>query len=766
MLILSVILLNAIANAQAIHIEVALQEGGEGVAVFDKIARDFEADHPSIKIDLEADPRISDKLRMRILERNFPEITSGDFGARNLIPHGDILPLDAALDGPADDGPKAPTWRDTFLPGTLGRYTIGAHTYAVPLSYYVQSIWYNKRLFADHGWTPPQTWDELLALCQHMRDAGVTPFAFQGRYPYYARIFLDGAYYQLAGATAFDAQKRLEPGSFNNPQMIQALAWTQTLATKYFQTGAMGMGHTEAQLQFFLGHTAMIPCGSWLKSEMAGKIPDSFELGTFNLPAATGGRGDPHALQAFSGYYTVFSHSKHPAEAVEFLRYLTSQKVAAYFCRTNDLPVAIKDVNQTNLSPGLSDLAALIKNSTAGYGEAPSDTLPAMGQHIDDVLLDVLMNRVTPIDAAKQLEADLQSEQWAAAHPDDVPRRHLIEPLIFLTLLAGAMVYALVDIFRQRKARSNIRSTTPLRRLPVRAAMLFVGPSIVLFAVFMLIPSIKSFGWSLLEWDGLTDAKFVGLRHFRDLLFNSDGFWIALKNNLFIMFVIPLFLTPLSLFLAACVSRGIRGAKIFQSAFLLPSVMGGVATTLLWMNLYDPQAGAINPALVAIGHGFSAIGLNAVGHWFAGFDGFAWLSQDHLYTAIVPMSVWAGFGFNFVLYLAAMQAVPGELYEAAELDGATAWQQFHIVTLPLIWEVLTISVVFLIIGGMKAFESIWLLTNQAPSTAVHVVGTLVLSRFTEMKVGESTAIAVLLFAVVFITSLTATRIMKREAIEQ
>ena len=690
-------------------------------------------------------------------------MTNADFGARNLIPHGDLLPLDAALDGPADGNARM-SWRDTFLPGTLARYRVDGRTYAVPLSYYVETIWFNKRLFAAHGWRVPTTWPDLLALCEQMRAAGVTPFAFQGRYPYYARTFLDGAYYQLAGPAAFEARTRYEAGTFDNPHMVQALAWTQTLATKYFQAGAMGMGHTEAQLQFFLGHAAMIPCGSWLKSEMSGKIPDDFALGTFNLPAAPGGLGDPRALQAFSGYYTVFAHSKHPAEAVEFLRYLTSRRAAAYFCKANDLPVAIRDVNQENLSPALSDLAALIRDSTAGYGESPTDTMPAMAQHYDDVLLNLLTDRVKPAEAARQLEAFRAGEAWAVAHPDDVPRRHVVKPIVLLAVLFAAATYAIVDVVRRR--RSAAPRDVPMRKLPTRVALLLVGPTAALFAAFMLIPSVQSFGWSVLDWDGLTDARFVGLRHFRDLLFASDGVWIALANNAFIMFVIPVFMVPLALFLAACVSRGIRGAQVFRSAFLLPSVMGGVATTLLWMNLYDPQAGAINPALVAIGHGFSAIGLDAIGRWFAAFDGYAWLSQDHLYAALVPMSVWGGFGFNFVLYLAAMQAVPTELYEAAELDGASPLQQFRNVTLPMIWEVLTISAVFLVIGGMKAFESIWLLTNQSPGTNVHVVGTLVLTRFTQLKIGESTAIAVLLFAVVFVASATTMRAMRREAIER
>ncbi len=229
----------------------------------------------------------------------------------------------------------------------------------------------------------------------------------------------------------------------------------------------------------------------------------------------------------------------------------------------------------------------------------------------------------------------------------------------------------------------------------------------------------------------------VGLLNFKRLLLESDGFWIALKNNLFLMFVVPLFIIPLALFLAACISRGIGGAKFFRIVFFFPNLLGGVAVTLLWMHLYNPQGGPVNAFLSAIG--------------FKRFAGFAWLASDHLYWALIPMTVWGACGFYTVLYLAAMEAVPQSLYEAAEIDGASAWRQFWQITLPLIWDILSISVVFLVIGGMKAFEVIWLLTNQQPNTEDHVIGTrMVQTMFSEFKVGEATAIAVLLFLMVFL----------------
>jgi raffinose/stachyose/melibiose transport system permease protein len=131
------------------------------------------------------------------------------------------------------------------------------------------------------------------------------------------------------------------------------------------------------------------------------------------------------------------------------------------------------------------------------------------------------------------------------------------------------------------------------------------------------------------------------------------------------------------------------------------------------------------------------------------------------------MSIWGACGFNMILFLAAMQQIPQELYEAAELDGAGPVRQFWTITIPMIRDVITIALVFMAIGGMKTFESIWLLTSQMPSTSSHVIGTrMVQTMFSEFKVGEATAIAVLLLAMVLMVSAVLLRGgTRREALE-
>jgi raffinose/stachyose/melibiose transport system permease protein len=377
--------------------------------------------------------------------------------------------------------------------------------------------------------------------------------------------------------------------------------------------------------------------------------------------------------------------------------------------------------------------------------------------------------KITPDEAALMMERAAASVRSHADDPDRVTVRHVWKPAALLTALGGGAIYmVVVAVLAFRKSRRGGKKDPTAGRMTLRwpSVLLFVGQALVLYTAFVIVPSIQSFGWSTQRWDGLTKMVPVGLQHFGRLLFESDGFWEALKNNLFIMLVIPVFVLPLSLFLAGCISRSVWGAGFFRVVFFFPNLLGGVTATLLWMHLYNPKAGMINAFLVRAGDVVTYCGLTGAGEWLLAFKDFAWLSTDHLYWALVPISVWGACGFYMVLFLAAMQGIPRELYEAADIDGASPWRQFHHITLPLLQEVIAIATVFLVIGGMKAFELIWLLTEQQPTTATHVIGTkMVNAMFTEFNVGEASAIAVLLFLMVFFGTAVTLRLMRRERVE-
>ncbi len=275
----------------------------------------------------------------------------------------------------------------------------------------------------------------------------------------------------------------------------------------------------------------------------------------------------------------------------------------------------------------------------------------------------------------------------------------------------------------------------------------------------MLGPGAAAMVWAFTRWDGINPRQWAGLYNFKWLLFESDVFWSALANNAFLMIVPALVVVPLALLLAALIHRGVWGAQVFRAVFLFPNLLGGVAATLLWLGAYEPHGGLINAGLVALGRGLD-------NDWLRSFDGYPWLAQSHLYWALIPIYLWMACGFNLILYLAAMEGIDPQLYEAAELDGASRARQFFLITLPLIWEILVVSAIFLVIAGLNAFELIWLLTSQDPTTTAHTLGTLlVATMFKEFAIGRATAIAVVLFVLVLATSAAVMRGLRREEVE-
>ncbi len=440
----------------------------------------------------------------------------------------------------------------------------------------------------------------------------------------------------------------------------------------------------------------------------------------------------------------------------------------------------------------MADIMTMIENAKEVYGAAPGEGYPEMGQYWVDNMSKLINQKrkadATPEALAKNWEDDAAGVRDRKQNPTKVSIRHTRQPIVFLTLLALGAVYWGLSTLRPRRTngptRQDLDAPASSLRLKPWSIVLFVGPAVALYTAFVIVPCLRSFQWSLYDWDGITpQMSWVGLTHFKRLLFDMDTFWIATKNNLFLMFVVPAVVLPLSLFLAACISRGLWGSTVFRIVFFFPNILGAVAAALLWLQIYNPSGGPItgvNSALAWIGDlllgadsaldgtsiAFAGVPLGWLGAKLAAFKDWVWLQPDHLYKALIPMSVWGGCGFNMILFLAAMESIPTSLYEAAEIDGASAWRQFWTITFPLIWDVLSIAVIFSVIGGMKAFEIIWLLTNQATQTELHVIGTyMVSSMFSDLNVGQATAIAVLLFIMVFVGTGVTWRAMRRESVE-
>ncbi|MFI7702235.1 carbohydrate ABC transporter permease [Nonomuraea sp. NPDC049480] len=276
----------------------------------------------------------------------------------------------------------------------------------------------------------------------------------------------------------------------------------------------------------------------------------------------------------------------------------------------------------------------------------------------------------------------------------------------------------------------------------------FILPNFIGFALFTLIPMFAAFALAFLEWDSYSTPEWVGLDNFQQLL-DDQNFHVALRNTLYYAVGhIPLTLV-VALGLAMALNRKIRGVQFFRTAAFFPYITSLVAVAVVWNMLFNPTAGPINQFL-------EALGIADPPKWVA--------SPDWAMPAVIVTSVWRDMGYYMVLYLAGLQTIPQEYYEAARVDGANAWQRFWSVTLPCLRPTTFFVVVMLTIQSFKVLDLILVMTEGGPGRSTLVLAQLVYREgITEGKFGYSSAIALVLFLIVLVVTVVQFRINERRS---
>jgi raffinose/stachyose/melibiose transport system permease protein len=762
--LVAVVLLAArAASASApVRLDVPVFDGGYGIAFYADSARRFEAARPGVTINVYGNPRIQDQLRIRIIDGHLPDAASAPYILWTaLVAAGKMIDLRPYLDGRNWEGDAR--WGDTFQPGSLDTWRIGGGVYGLPFVYSCWSIYYNRGLFAEHGWTRPRTWEEFFALCDRIRAAGIAPVSLPGTRWLYPDAVFRAAYHNLAGPAGWRGINDLEPGAWADPRVVRSAGVLRQLTRDDAQAGWEGETAQGAELYFLQGKAAMTVTGSWFFNEMAGKIPEGLDVGVMNFPVFADGLAAPSTIQASSDCFFVFNTGDRLREraAIDFLRFLTSRARAEAFVRAADAPVAVRGVPQAAYSARMRDVATMIAGAGDSFGMPQTMMLPPSVRRARvDETGRLMTGQVSPGEFARRMESAAAADRAQVADPGRVDYRH---PVAGTALVAGLaclgawLARGRLGLPGRRAAGEGDGADFGRMRAPM--AVGFVGPALLLYGALMLAPALVSFLWSFTHWDGIGARSWAGLYNFKSLLFGSDALWSALGNNLYLMVVPALVVVPLALFFAMLIHRGVWGAGAFRTILLFPNLLGAIAATLIWLTAYQPHGGLVNAGLVGLGNLLHS-------DWLRSFADYPWLSDGHLYAALIPIYVWMACGFNLVLYLAAMEGIDSQLYEAAEIDGAPGWMQFFTITLPLIRGVVAISVVFLVIGGLNAFEMVWLLTSQDPSASVSTLGTLlVTTMFKDFDIGRASALAVILFCLVLAGSAAVLRALRSEPVE-
>lgn len=261
----------------------------------------------------------------------------------------------------------------------------------------------------------------------------------------------------------------------------------------------------------------------------------------------------------------------------------------------------------------------------------------------------------------------------------------------------------------------------------------FILPNFIGFFCFVLIPVVFSFLLSVMDWDGFNEMTFAGLSNFRSL-FKDRVFKTALVNTVYFSVFGVLVTAFMALGLAILINRKLKGISVFRSAIFFPYVAPVVAVAAVWNALFMRDFGPVNSFLQAIGIA------NPPG-WFT--------STKWALPAVIIVWIWKNMGYYMILYLAGLQDVPRQLYEAAEVDGANRWDQIRYITFPMLTPVHFFVFIMLTINSFKTFDLVYALTQGGPGTATTVLSQYIYNQsFVYWDYGRATAASVILFLIV------------------
>ncbi|MEU7714330.1 carbohydrate ABC transporter permease [Micromonospora chalcea] len=296
-------------------------------------------------------------------------------------------------------------------------------------------------------------------------------------------------------------------------------------------------------------------------------------------------------------------------------------------------------------------------------------------------------------------------------------------------------------------------------RLPL--ILTFLLPPLALYGIFVLSPYLQAFQISTTDWMGYSaQADPVGMANFRTLL--NDGYvWNALKNNAILLAVVPVVTIALGLFFASMLTMGgrkgragvtgVRGTSVYRLVYFFPQVLSVVIIALLWKEIYSPTSGLLNGALRAVGLATPA-----------------WLGDPRFaFWCVLAVMVWSNVGFYVVLFGAAMQAIPRDIYEAVLLDGASRTTMLRKITIPLLWDTIQVAWIYLAIAALDGFILVQLMTNGGPNFSSDVIGLRMYdtSFGSENKFGYASAIGVAMFFLTLSVAVLALRTARRDRIE-
>ena len=715
------------------------------MAKYALLERAFEEANPGIDLVVEILDMISynRKLPVMIASGTAPDIFEA--GPERSSSFASYASKDAYIHlGPLveRDGVDLSQWFDTVIENCHyeGRLFLLPKKLNTP-----SNVHYNMDLFDAAGLpypTPDWTWDEARALARKLtRD-----FDGDGRVDQWGLAWPFAQGYEgptMRGWTWTRNEGR--EINLDDPLFYETMQWMADLinvdhvAPSLEETKSSG---GPGYLLFTTGKVAMQSGGRWQTAIYKREIGDRFRWDTVWMPVPE--KGGLRRYQMNSEAWGIYRQSRHVEAAWKVIKWLAGPDGSAVL---GSIGGAIPAVKSVAYSPGFLDAGPPSRAGNLMWLEGMQyAVLPPRGPEwakIEQMMTQTLElgwnGQRTFRELALQLKPRI--DRILQEEPSAAPRGIWGVAVALLVALGGGSIW-----WRRRGDRPAgrpIRSyfTSKLLREEAVYGWLFVAPHVVGLSVFTVGAILASGYLSLTQWDLFGAPRWVGAGNFERLV-EDEIFWKALGNTVYYAGLrVPLSLL-LSLGVALLMNLKIRGILWWRVIYFVPAVSSSVAIALVWRWIYSKDFGILNAFL----------------SWF-GVAPLNWLTSETLaMPAIIVMSVWWSVGTNMLIYLAALQGVPEQLYEAAELDGAGTWGQFRHVTFPMITPTTFFLLILGTIGSLQIFDIFYVMTQGGPNYATtSLVMYVFQNAFEYLEMGYASAVAWVLFFIILLLSLVQLR---------
>jgi len=286
---------------------------------------------------------------------------------------------------------------------------------------------------------------------------------------------------------------------------------------------------------------------------------------------------------------------------------------------------------------------------------------------------------------------------------------------------------------------------TGVKRLT--SGMFFMGPALAVFLGIIIVPISMSVYYSFFQWDAISPKIFSGLENYLRLV-QDPILWISLKNSLYLTLGALLIQLPVGLFLAIILTYKLRGSNFMKTIYFTPVMLSTAVLGILWGQIYDPNFGLLNNLLANVGLGHLA-------HTWLGEPGTA-------LGSVIAVVAWQFIGFYIIVYYAALQNISDEVLEAAKVEGASEWRIIFRIQIPLIWPIITFTVLNCVINSLKYFDLIYIMTGGGPNNSSEVIASYMMKNaFKLMDYGYGSTISTFLMAFGLLLALIITRALGR-----